>query len=299
MLDDQDPYLDPKTGLLRNLVGATSQAQLDQIEVAFSSIRHLELIERPIVGAFDMRHLQAIHKHLFGDVYPWAGEIRTVLIDKGQTRFAMPHRIEPEGVKFFQLLAKDNHLKGLDAGRFTVRAARYMGEINVLHPFREGNGRTQRAFMSQLAREAGYSLTWIGITREEMTKACIEAFYGDSDILAGLIARNLTDLEPAQAYELAQAKAAVPVELTMAAEGGDYAGCVIGETSRYVVQEIVDQPGQVVLHRRSQLVAPSADLTVGTVARIRYPHGGAGLVEAERSAKAASEKCIEIGAREL
>jgi cell filamentation protein len=91
-----------------------------------------------------MSALRAIHFHIFQDIYCWAGELRTVDISKGSTRFANISRIEPEADKLFRLLEQENHLIGLPREQFLTRLAHYYGELNVIHPFRDGNGRAQR-----------------------------------------------------------------------------------------------------------------------------------------------------------
>ncbi|WP_375696539.1 Fic family protein, partial [Bartonella sp. AP331QHHD] len=188
-----DPYTDPKTGVMYNRLGIKDQATLSSLESAFAYIRSYELDSTPIRGEFDLNHMKDIHKKLFGDVYEWAGKIRSIDITKGGCLFAYHHQIESYAPKITQQLAKEQYLRGLDADEFSRRAGYYMGEINALHPFREGNGRTQREFIGQLAREVGYNINWDGITREEMTKASIEALYGTSELLSELIRKNLTE----------------------------------------------------------------------------------------------------------
>nr|WP_173051583.1 Fic family protein [Bartonella sp. TT0105] len=188
-----DPYTDPKTGVMYNRLGIKDKATLRNLESAFAYIRSYELDSAPIRGKFDLNHMKDIHKKLFGDVYEWAGKIRSIDITKGGCLFAYHHQIESYAPKITQQLAKEQYLRGLDADEFSQRAGYYMGEINALHPFREGNGRTQREFIGQLAREAGYNINWDGITREEMTKASIEALYGTSELLSELIRKNLTE----------------------------------------------------------------------------------------------------------
>ncbi|ACS52148.1 cell filamentation protein Fic (plasmid) [Bartonella grahamii as4aup] len=188
-----DPYTDPKTGVMYNRLGIKDKATLRSMESAFAYIRSYELDSTPIRGKFDLNHMKDIHKKLFGDVYEWAGEIRSIDITKGGCLFAYHHQIESYAPKITQQLAKEQYLRGLDADEFSQRAGYYMGEINALHPFREGNGRTQREFIGQLACEAGYNINWDGITREEMTKASIEALYGTSELLSELIRKNLTE----------------------------------------------------------------------------------------------------------
>lgn len=128
-------------------------------------------------GKFDLAHLQAIHKRLFGDVYDWAGVIRTVDISKGQTRFANFQQIGSYAPEITRPLQREQLLRGLDVDTFSERAGHYLGELNVLHPFREGNGRSIREFVGQLARGAGYAMEWSGIERSEMIQASIKAYF--------------------------------------------------------------------------------------------------------------------------
>ena len=186
-----DPYLQDN-GTLKNKFGLTDKKALADVESNYTFTRAQEMETSPLPGKFDLNHLKKIHKHLFGDVYSWAGEIRTVNIHKGGSAFAYSPHIEKQANKLFEQLANENHLKGLDAEKFSERAGHYLGEINALHPFREGNGRAQRAFIGHLARAAGYAIEWSHISREAMTKGSIESFYGDSVRLAGLIRDNLT-----------------------------------------------------------------------------------------------------------
>lgn len=188
---DGDPYLDPRTGILRNLLGIEDQATLDRAESSLSFLQAAKLLEQPVSGNFDLAHLQLIHRRLFGDVYDWAGEIRQGEIQKGDTIFARYLMIDSAARRLFGQLADEDHLRGLDQNEFSQRSAFYLGEINVLHPFREGNGRTQREFIGQLAREAGHNIEWTGIQQTEMIQASIDAYNGNSEGLARIIRRGL------------------------------------------------------------------------------------------------------------
>ncbi len=179
MADFVDPYLDPDTGLLRNRIGATTQQALDSAEADYGLARTVELIERPVKTTGDLRQLQAIHQRLFQDVYEWAGELRTVDIRKGSdpaAEFFMPVSRLQSGAGFaFQELADDNYLRGLDKDRFVSRLAHHYDQVNYLHPFREGNGRTQRILWTQVAREAGYELDWRRVTGKVNDQASRDA----------------------------------------------------------------------------------------------------------------------------
>jgi cell filamentation protein len=174
-----DIYVNPETGSLRNLLEIRDQALLELAESELVSARVLELSISPIVGSFDLAHLRKIHWHLFRDVYAWAGELRIVDISKGDNRFAHHAFLESAARPIFERLATENYLAGLSVEAFCARAAFYLGELNALHPFREGNGRTQREFVQMLARKQGYCFLWTKTSREEMLTASIASFRGD------------------------------------------------------------------------------------------------------------------------
>lgn len=154
-----DPYLDPGSGVLRNKLGITDADALAQAEADLTFARLVELGAGRIDGAYDLRHLQDFHAHIFGDVYEWAGELRTVNITRSHT-FALAGFIEEAGAGVFEAIAGEAYLAGLARNEFVQRLGHHLAEINALHPFREGNGRAQRAFLAQLASEAGYRIAW-------------------------------------------------------------------------------------------------------------------------------------------
>jgi len=189
---DSDPYLDPATGVLKNRLDIADEATLEQTEADLVATRSYELSQTPLAGRFDLAHLQAIHRHLFGDVYDWAGQLRTTDISKGGNRFAHYAHIESAAASIFRQLEKENQLTGLDAAAFSARAAHYLGELNALHPFREGNGRTQREFISHLAHVNGYYVAWENISQANMLDAAIQSFSGDTRKLEAMIRENLS-----------------------------------------------------------------------------------------------------------
>ena len=174
MRESSDPYAGPN-GTLLNKLGITDADKLKQFEQDASHIRMAQLKENPIAGKFDREHLQAIHKHIFQDVYSWAGEPRTVRIAKGPSEFAHPDYLKSESDKLFSKLAQENHLKGQFASQDIDRVAHYFTEVNALHNFREGNGRAQQAFFEQLGREAGKPLDFSKIDKDQMVLAAVKA----------------------------------------------------------------------------------------------------------------------------
>lgn len=193
--DADETYCYPGTVVLRNKAEITDANELDTYEGELSTLRSIEILENPIAGQFDLAHLQRIHLALFQDVYEWAGKIRTVDISRSNSRFANVRFIESAANELFNQLARENWLKGLDAGHLSKRLAHYLSEINALHPFREGNGRAQRIFISHLSQAAGYQLDYSDLEQEQIYKAMELAFNGDESILANLILAHLDQFE--------------------------------------------------------------------------------------------------------
>lgn len=190
-----DSYAYPDSEVLKNKANLFEQARLDVFEADATAIRLLEMIEHPIQGNFDLTHLQAMHRHLFQDVYDWAGQLRTVDISKGGSRFGSCGMIESYLTGQLAGIAREKFLIGYPLEKLIPRLAYYMGEINASHPFREGNGRVQRAFCAQLAEQAGYFIDFDQVGREEMYVAMIASFRGDNNPLETLLERISAMLE--------------------------------------------------------------------------------------------------------
>ncbi|MCZ4496407.1 MAG: filamentation induced by cAMP protein Fic, partial [Thermoleophilia bacterium] len=154
-----DPYVDPASGCLRNRLGITNRIDLQNAERSASLLREQSIRLHGLPGDYDLPHLQAFHRSVFQDVYPWAGEIRTCELARTHP-FCRPEYIEEQATQLFTNLADEDHLRQLERTDFVDRLTHYFSEINAIHPFREGNGRTQRIFFEQLARDAGYALDW-------------------------------------------------------------------------------------------------------------------------------------------
>jgi cell filamentation protein len=193
--DADDTYCYLGTDVLRNKAEITNAEDLDAYEGELSTLRSIEILENPIAGQFDLAHLQRIHLALFQDVYDWAGKVRIVDISRGNSRFANVRFIESAANEIFNKLARENWLKGLNADLLSKRLAHYLSEINALHPFREGNGRVQRIFISQLSQTAGHQLDYSDLEQEQIYHAMELAFNGDESILANLILERLESNE--------------------------------------------------------------------------------------------------------
>ena len=185
--DGADSYVYPNSEVLRNKADIREQYALDAFEADATAVRMLELVNRPIQGTFDLKHLCAIHRYLFQDVYEWAGEIRTVDISRGSSRFANFGLIEAYLGGQLQGLVVENFLRGMTPDAIGTRLAHYMGEINAAHPFREGNGRVQRLFCAQLADQAGYFIDFETVDQGKMYEVMIASFNGNEKPLANLL----------------------------------------------------------------------------------------------------------------
>jgi cell filamentation protein len=174
-----DPYLDPRTGIFRNRLGITDRGALDAAERTLTTVRLDQLKRRRLPGNYDLEHLRVFHWTIFQDVYPWAGQLRTVLIVKAGASFCLPHQIVDTAADVFGRLASVQHFRGRGRDAFLDGLTALLAEVNALHPFREGNGRTQRAFLSQLARDAGYRLRWEHVDRDANIDAARAAADGD------------------------------------------------------------------------------------------------------------------------
>jgi cell filamentation protein len=147
-----DPYLYPGTSVLKNKLGIISAAELDRVERRLVTQR---VAEGTPQGRFNLDHLKAIHRHLFQDVYAWAGEVRSVELNKSGQQFQFRQYIETGMADVHKRIVSSNFLKGLSREAFNREAAIVIGDVNYVHPFREGNGRTQLFFLDQLAEQAG------------------------------------------------------------------------------------------------------------------------------------------------
>ncbi|MBP0618258.1 Fic/DOC family protein [Jiella mangrovi] len=182
---EADPLCYPGTSVLRNKAELQDADALDEFELSMFYTR----AEEPLPsGALDYPHYRALHHHLFQDVYEWAGQPRTIRIGKGGNWFCYPEYIASEMARIFNELAADNYLVGLSRAAFAAKAAHILAEINAVHPFREGNGRTQLTFLTILAEHAGFTVDMDVLDPDRVMQAMIASFSGDESALAALIA---------------------------------------------------------------------------------------------------------------
>ena len=189
-----EKYCYPGTNILRNKRNIKDSNILSHFERTMTSLRQRELFSNPIIGNFDLEHLKEIHRYLFSDVFEWAGEIRKVNIAKTDL-FCLTNNINTYADEIFNKLKKDNYLQNLNKETFVIKIAELLGDINALHPFREGNGRAQREFIRYIAGINGYGLDFSKISEEENIVASHESINGDNTNLELIISKILFELD--------------------------------------------------------------------------------------------------------
>lgn len=231
--DPWDEYFIPGTTVLRNLVdvddahphGTTDAARLADFEARVTLIRMTELAGRTDVRAETFDDMKAIHRHIFSDVYPFAGEQRTAPVGRPMYKQGVdvvnfapddparfnapminyPYRpaevITRAAAKEFGLLAEANFLRGLPEREFVPALAERWGRINYVHPFREGNTRTQFIFFAKLAERAGYRLNTslfengAPLRSEFVTARFYEQATGDPSRLTTVLGKGIKPLD--------------------------------------------------------------------------------------------------------
>ncbi len=167
----KDPYVYEGTSVLKNNFNIRDEYKLNQLERMITEKRTRELSNKITTKKFNFEYLKSIHKYIFQDIYEWAGEIRHLDIAKGNSLFCKATNIESYASDIFKNLEKQNYLKNIKNKEvFCQKLAEIVLDINALHPFREGNGRTQREFIRSLAKESGYELSFLNISKDEMIK---------------------------------------------------------------------------------------------------------------------------------
>lgn len=183
----QDPLCYPDTTVLRNRLGLTDDNALHEAERTLSEIAAGTIdFDLP---PYDLPYLQQIHRTLFADVYEWAGELRTLDISKGSTHFCNVTRIEAEAAKLFKRLAAANWYEGMTRQQLVSAVAEFYGDLNMIHPFREGNGRAQRILFDHIIVNAGYEISWWAVQENEWIQANIDAVVCDYQAMTAIFER--------------------------------------------------------------------------------------------------------------
>ena len=188
--EGDDFYRYPDSDVLMNIFNIRDYEKLQEIEREISYTNMIRLGETPLKGVLDLKYLQKIHKFISEDIYTWAGRIRGgKFFSKGTTTFCLADMIPSYADNIFGKLRQENWLRGLNRDDFVKRLAYFMGEVNALHPFRDGNGRTQRIFFAELTRRAKFELDFSSVTPDELLEADITAYEKDYSLLENLLDR--------------------------------------------------------------------------------------------------------------
>ena len=170
------------TTCLVNKIGIRDEKKLSEIEAQITFAKAVMLEETPIDDDFGFEHFKKIHEFLLCDLYEWAGQVRTVDISKKRTKFLDAASIERIATKCFSKV-KDGYFENLSFDEFVKRIAEFYNDVNYIHPFREGNGRTQRIYFTQLIRHYGYDINFADVDTDELMIATVQASSGVLDFL--------------------------------------------------------------------------------------------------------------------
>ena len=212
-------YFYPDSAVLKNKFGIREQSALDVKEARAVTVA---AVTRPKFKDFSLAEFQSVHRHLLGGVYEWAGEVRDYTTGRGAAPFARPEMIQGYfDSEVRKGLHKENYLRGMPPDQFAARSAHYVGEVNAVHPFIDGNGRVTRLLLQDLAEQAGYRLDMAALEREkgkwyEAAKLSFER--ADTSKLAPLIRQALTPLERGRPKDAERPPRAVAFEQRSQAE---------------------------------------------------------------------------------
>lgn len=186
-------YCYPNSSVLKNRLGIQDAERLSEAERRVTAINILEIMYRPVRGRLDFKHLCAIHRAVFRDIFDWVGKPRTANNAKGNP-FCMSNVIHEYADSIFNKLKADGYLLGKPAEEMPEALTWYLSEINVLHPFREGNGRAQRIFIGYLAQCAGYHVDFSDVSSKEMLEASVSSFDKEYDQTTAMFCRIISPI---------------------------------------------------------------------------------------------------------
>ena len=175
----QSMYCYPNTDVLINKLNIRDKAELKQAEEEFTAVKQMALLQEPIKGRFSKTHLLRIHRFLFEDVYPFAGHIRREQISKGDTMFYPPALIDRELDRVFREIHAQKLLAEQDREQQIQNLSWTMAELNIIHPFREGNGRSTRELIRCMAMRYGLCINWGNTDRKTLLDAAIASVDDD------------------------------------------------------------------------------------------------------------------------
>ncbi|MBQ9982668.1 MAG: Fic family protein [Oscillospiraceae bacterium] len=173
----------PGTTVLINKLGIKEQKMLNVAEIRIVISMTAKIESEINFENVDFDFYKTLHHRLFSDLYEWAGKIRNINISKKGTVFCKSDDIERIGVLKFKRLQKLDFLKNLTKEEFVEELTELYNDLNMLHPFREGNGRTLRLFITLLVRNAGYNISFAECDSDLLLIATIKAAQGDTNLL--------------------------------------------------------------------------------------------------------------------
>lgn len=177
----------PDTTVLINKLNIRDQHELDALEKQITLLRGIQAEQETEFVNVDFEFYKSLHRTLFGDLYDWAGTLRTINISKKGTVFCDYEQLQKLGTLKFRRLADEHFLCGLPDDEFLDEVADLYHELNMLHPFREGNGRTLRLFITLLVRNTGRDIDFACCGTDMLIIAAIKAAQGDTSLLRNVL----------------------------------------------------------------------------------------------------------------
>jgi cell filamentation protein len=189
---NNDHYCYPNTTVLKNKLNIQDMNELENAEreITALTIQSINFKKFP----YDLNYMKELHFKLFSNLYTWAGQVRDVDISKGGTRFCTCSRIEIEAKKLFSQLERKSWLTGLEINDFCENLAKFYIEFNMIHPFREGNGRVQRLLFEHIALAASYDLNWDNVSKTEWIQANIDGVNVNYSPMEAIFKRIVTSI---------------------------------------------------------------------------------------------------------
>lgn len=191
-IDSSSDSCYPGTSVLVNKLGIQNQAQLDENETLIVGVKSLQFELAPFPEPLDFNYYKKLHRFLFDELYEWAGIVRSIDLSKQHTRFCPVSEIDSLAGRMFSRIEQMNFLCGLPREDFIAELTDFYSSVNYLHPFREGNGRTQRLYFRQLAQRAGYKLDFAAVDSGRMMIATIHAASGIEETLRNVFDEIIT-----------------------------------------------------------------------------------------------------------
>lgn len=186
----EDPYCYKNTDVLINKFDIKDTIILEQAETEISELSSASIDFSP--PPYNFVYLQEIHKTLFGDLYSWAGKIRTIGMNKGDTMFCRPEYIQREADKLFKTFSNTNYFQNIPISSLISEVAELYGDLNIIHPFREGNGRSQRILFEHIIVNCGFKISWANVNKEQWIQANIDSVHCDYSLLESIFTRCIT-----------------------------------------------------------------------------------------------------------